>query len=78
MLSQYLGSKAILIFGQYVCCSMSIEENMQLMKTLDDAWNTQDWDTFNKRHTEDVAVYWPGKPEPTRGRPSHKNEAIEF
>ena len=27
------------------------EENMQLMKTLDDAWNNQDWGTFRKRHT---------------------------
>ncbi|MFL6418472.1 MAG: ester cyclase [Nitrososphaeraceae archaeon] len=57
---------------------MSVEENMRLMKTLEDAWNAQDWDTFNKRHSEDVVVYLPGKPEPTRGRASHKNEAIEF
>jgi PPOX class probable F420-dependent enzyme len=29
----------------------SIEErNMELMQTLDDAWNAQDWDTFDKRH----------------------------
>jgi hypothetical protein len=40
---------------------MSVEENMRLMKTLDDAWNSQNWDTFDKRHTEDVAMYWPGK-----------------
>lgn len=26
-----------------------VEENLQLMKTLDDAWNAQDWDTLNKR-----------------------------
>ena len=36
----------------YVCyniwCQMGAEENMQLMKTLDDAWNSQDWDTFSK------------------------------
>ena len=46
------------------------------MITLDDAWNSQDWDTFNKRHSEDTAVYWPGQPEPTRGKKSHKEEAI--
>jgi hypothetical protein len=46
---------------------MSVEGNKQLMKTLDDAWNSQDWHTFNKRHAHDVAVYWPGQPEPTRG-----------
>jgi hypothetical protein len=27
---------------------MNVEENKRLMKTLDDAWNSQDWDTFNK------------------------------
>ena len=57
---------------------MTVEENLQLMITLDDAWNSQDWDTFNKRHSEDTAVYWPGQPEPTRGRKAHREEAIEF
>lgn len=56
----------------------SVEKNMELMKTLDDAWNSQDWETFRKRHAESVAVFWPGKPEPTRGGPSHEEEAIEF
>jgi len=40
---------------------MSVEENMRLMKTLDDAWNAQDWDTFNRCHTEDVACTGPVK-----------------
>lgn len=57
---------------------MSVEENMRLMQTLDDAWNTQDWETFRKRHAENVAVYWPGQPEPTRGREAHHKEAVEF
>ncbi|MEI7827517.1 MAG: hypothetical protein WCI87_06985 [Euryarchaeota archaeon] len=39
---------------------MTVEENKRLMKTLDDAWNSQDWDTFNKRHAGHVAVSWPG------------------
>lgn len=56
----------------------SIERNMALMKTLDDAWNSQDWETFKKRHAESVAVYWPAKPEPTRGRHAHEEEAKEF
>ena len=48
---------------------MSVEEqNMQLMQTLDDAWNTQDLDVFNKRHKPDVIVRWPGQP-PTNGDP---------
>jgi hypothetical protein len=25
---------------------VSVEKNMGLMQTLDDAWNHQDWDTF--------------------------------
>ncbi|MEO9320891.1 MAG: ester cyclase [Nitrososphaera sp.] len=52
--------------------------NMQLMQTLDNAWNSQDWNTFEKRHAENVAVYWPGQPEPTRGVHNHRAESIEF
>ena len=29
---------------------MSAEQNIELMQTLDDAWNAQDWDTFDQRH----------------------------
>jgi hypothetical protein len=57
---------------------MNLEGNLKLMKTLDDAWNNQDWDTFNERHAETVAVYWPGQPEPTSGRQNHKAESVEF
>jgi len=57
---------------------MSVDENLSLMKTLDDAWNTQDWEIFRKRHAENTAVYWPGQPEPTRGRADHEAEAKEF
>jgi len=58
------------------------QENMRLMRTLDDAWNagpeSKDWETFRNRHTENVAVYWPGQPGPTRGRHNHDAEAVEF
>ncbi len=57
---------------------MGVEENLRLMQTLDDAWNAKDWNTFMKRHAENVAVYWPGQPEPTRGRHEHHKEAMEF
>jgi hypothetical protein len=57
---------------------MSVERNMELMQTLDDAWNSQDWETFDRRHAEDTAVYWPRQLEPTRGRHGHRAEAIEF
>jgi SnoaL-like polyketide cyclase len=58
---------------------MSIQEkNKGLMITLDNAWNSQDWDTFNERHADDVAVFWPGQPDPTRGVHNHRQESIEF
>jgi predicted ester cyclase len=57
---------------------MGVEENLRLMQTLDDAWNAQDWDTFNKRHAENVAAYWPGQTEPTKGRKAHQREAVEY
>src|SRR5438876_9582301 len=65
-------------------CSMSqvVENLTNLMQTLDDAWNAGPKsplsETFRKRHTEDVAVYWPGQPEPTMGRNNHDLEAVEF
>jgi hypothetical protein len=43
--------------------------NLELMRSLDDAWNGQDWETFEKRHSAATVVSWPGQPEPTRGRP---------
>lgn len=59
-----------------------VERNLKLMKTLDDAWNAGPksplWDTFRKRHTENVAVYWPGGAPPTLGRHNHDLEAVEF
>jgi ketosteroid isomerase-like protein len=54
------------------------EKHMELMKTLDDAWNSQDWDTFEARHADGVAVFWPGQPNPTRGINNHRQESIEF
>src|SRR5246127_532316 len=59
-----------------------VERNLNLMKTLDDAWNAGPksplWETFRKRHAVDVAVYWPGGAPPTRGRHNHDLEAVEF
>ena len=53
------------------------QRNMELMQTLDDAWNSQNWDTFDKRHKSDVVVRWPGQP-PTHGRPNHRAEGIQM
>lgn len=43
--------------------------NMELMQTLDDAWNAQDTTVSGSRHRPDVVVTWPGKP-PTPARPT--------
>ena len=48
------------------------------MKTLDDAWNSRDWDMFIKRHTEDVIVRWPDQSKPTKGLAALKSESIEM
>jgi hypothetical protein len=52
--------------------------NMELMQTLDDAWNAQDVETFRARHKPDVIVRWPGQPEPTVGIDDHTAESIAF
>jgi hypothetical protein len=61
---------------------MGVKENLELMKTLDDVWiaglGSPRWETFRKRHREDVTVYWPNQPEPTRERHNHDTEATEF
>lgn len=56
----------------------TLEKNQDLMKTRDDAWNTQDWDTFKRLHAADCVIYWPGQPTPTRGREVHLEEAKAF
>ena len=59
-----------------------VKRNLELMKTLDDAWNAGPtspiWDTFRKRHVENVAVYWPGGAPPTMGRHNHDLESVEL
>jgi hypothetical protein len=57
---------------------MDTEENLRLMKVLDDAWNGQDWELFSKHHAENVIVRWPGQEKPTIGLAAHKNEGIEM
>ena len=52
--------------------------NMELMQTLDDAWNAQDVEIFRARHKPDVIVRWPGQPGPTVGIEDHTAESIRF
>jgi predicted ester cyclase len=51
--------------------------NKELMQTLDDSWNSQDMETFGKRHKQDVVVRWPAKGA-TNGIHDHTAEALEF
>lgn len=57
---------------------MAQENLAELMKTLDDAWNSQDWEIFRKRHAKDVKVTWPGGNPPTIGIDAHTLESQEF
>ena len=54
------------------------QNNLELMRTLDDSWNAQDWDTFEKRHSKDTTVFWPGQAEPTRGRDITRRSPSNF
>lgn len=47
------------------------------MQTLDDAWNAQDWDTFDRRHKPDAIVRWPAQP-PTPRRHDHRAEGVQM
>jgi SnoaL-like polyketide cyclase len=61
------------IYNEIQSIYMSVEENTDLMKTLDDAWNSQAWDIFSKLPAEDVIVRWPAQP-PTQGIAAHRKE----
>ena len=50
------------------------QRNMELMQTLDDAFNTQDFDTFTQRHRDDVVVSLTGVA-PTHDVATHREDA---
>lgn len=55
---------------------MGLEQyNMMLFQTADDAWNAQDVEGFENRHTEDVVVYVPAAP-PQVGMDAHREFAL--
>lgn len=54
---------------------MAGDDNLQRMKTLDDAWNAQDWEVFRKRNSSDTAVHWPGQPDPN-ARPRRSSSRV--
>jgi predicted ester cyclase len=50
---------------------MSVEENMKVMKAVDEASSSRDWEAFASHHTENVISYSPMRPEPTKGITAH-------
>lgn len=55
---------------------MSVEENLKIIKTVDEAFNNKDWTAFEARHNDDVISYSPMTPEPAKGIKAHK-EAVQ-
>jgi hypothetical protein len=56
---------------------MTPEQNLQLMKTLDDSWNAKELTTFHKCHAKDCVVRLPNQP-PALGIEAHVKEALLF
>ena len=57
---------------------MSTEQrNMELMQTLDDSFNAQDYDTFTQRHRADVLVNLTGVL-PTHDIEAHRSDAMNI
>jgi predicted ester cyclase len=53
--------------------------NFERMYALDEAWNAQDWETFDAYHDQEVVVYWPGREQtPTLGLLDHRAESERF
>jgi predicted ester cyclase len=53
--------------------------NLERMYALDEAWNAQDWESFDAYHDQDVVVYWPGREHtPTLGLTDHRAESERF
>ncbi len=36
-------------------------DSTERMRQTDNAWNTHDWDAFDRLHDPDCVVYWPGR-----------------
>jgi hypothetical protein len=54
------------------------ERNMELMQTLDDAWNSEDEEVFRARHKPEAIVRRPGRRAPTVGIEDHHAESQAF
>ncbi len=50
---------------------MSVEENLKVIKAVDKASNTRDWEAFASHHRKDVISFSPMRPEPAKGIAAH-------
>jgi steroid delta-isomerase-like uncharacterized protein len=53
---------------------MNVEDNLKVAESLNEAFNTRNWDMFDERHTDDIIAYSPITPEPTRGIKEHRQQ----
>jgi predicted ester cyclase len=55
----------------------SVDENLEVIRRIGQAWNARDWTTFGQLHAEDVFVRFT-VPEGITGRVAHIEEAENF
>jgi ketosteroid isomerase-like protein len=55
----------------------SVDENLEVIRRIDQAWNARDWTTFGQLHAKDVFVRFT-VPEGVVGRVAHIEEAENF
>ncbi|MGH8072176.1 MAG: hypothetical protein ACRERE_44485 [Candidatus Entotheonellia bacterium] len=53
---------------------MSVEDNLEVMRRIDQAWNEWDWATFERLHAPDVFAVFT-VPGGVTGRTAHREEA---
>ncbi|MBI3805198.1 MAG: ester cyclase [Nitrospirae bacterium] len=55
----------------------SVDENLEIVRQIDRAWNERDWSSFGRLHAEDVFVRF-SNPKGITGRVAHLAEAQNF
>lgn len=55
----------------------SVDENLEVIRRADRAWNARDWTTFEPLHAEDIFVRF-SNPEGITGRVAHIEEVQNF
>lgn len=55
----------------------SVDQNLEVVRRIDQAWNERDWTTFGRLHAVDVFVRF-ANPKGLTGRAAHVGEAQNF